>query len=200
MKKEQAVPRKQIQEHWSRYPVYTCEPCEHYLDEFADDGFIWALYGEALTRLARFDDGKRALDTANGLLIGDRGKALVYGYRGRLSKYLGDYEAAEHWYRHAADLEPTSQAWQLNLGTVLRRQKRDPEAEACYRKALTLEGDRDEILLNLGYVQQARGDLEGAAQCYREALTSDPNYTEAKESLEDVLKAIEFHRLTGHTD
>jgi protein O-GlcNAc transferase len=77
---------------------------------------------------------------------------------------------------------------------------RDPEAEASYRKALTLEGDRDEILLNLGYVLQARGDLDGAAQCYREALTIDPEYTEAKESLEDVLKAIEFRWLTGHAE
>jgi Flp pilus assembly protein TadD len=197
MKKEQAVRRKEIHESWSRYPVYTCELCEHYLDEFPDDGSMWALYGEVLTRRARFDDARRALDTANGLVVSDNGKVLVYGYRGHLFAELGDYAAAEYWYRHAAALEPTSGAWQLYLGIALRHQKRDQEAEACYRRALTLDGDRDEFLLNLGFVLQARGDLEGAAQCHRDALAIDPEYVEAKESLADVLKAIDFRKLRG---
>jgi hypothetical protein len=34
----------------------------------------------------------------------------------------------------------------------------------------------------------------------RDALTIDPEYTDAKESLEDVLKAIEFRRLRSTTD
>jgi tetratricopeptide (TPR) repeat protein len=194
MKKEQAVRREEIREAWFDFPVSTCELCEPYLDEFPDDGFIWALYGEALTRLARFADARRALDTANGFLVNDGGKTLVYGYRGHLFSKLGDYAAAEHWYRHAAALEPTSGAWQLYLGGVLRHQQRDHEAEACYRKALLLDGERDEYLLNLGYVLQARGDLDGAAQCYREALAIDPEYAEAKESLEDVLKALDLRR------
>jgi Flp pilus assembly protein TadD len=200
MKKEQAVARKQIKDAWFNYPVYTCELCEHYLDEFPDDGYIWALYGEALTRRARFDDARRALDTANGLLIDDGYKAVVYGFRGHLLTHLGDYASAEQWYRHAADLAPTNGGWQLYIGVTLRHQKRNHEAEACYRKALTLEGERDEFLLNLGYVLQARGDFEGAAQCHRDALTIDPQYTLAKEALEDVLKAIEFRRLRGNRD
>jgi hypothetical protein len=32
------------------------ELCEDYLDKFPGDGFIWALYGEALARLAQFDE------------------------------------------------------------------------------------------------------------------------------------------------
>jgi hypothetical protein len=42
MKKEQTVRRAAIEEAWSDFPIYTCELCEHYLDEFPDDGFIWA--------------------------------------------------------------------------------------------------------------------------------------------------------------
>ncbi len=95
MKAEQAVLRKQIKDASSHYPVYTCELCEQYLGEFPDDGFIWALYGEALTRRARFDDARRALDTANGLLVDDVGKAWVYGFRGHLFVQQGDYAAAD---------------------------------------------------------------------------------------------------------
>lgn len=192
MKKEQRVAREQIKDAWFRYPTYTCELCERYLDAFPDDGHIWTVYGEALMRRARFDEARRALDTANGLVVEDGRKALVYGFRGHLHRRLGDYALAEQWYRHAAELEPTHGAWLLYLGVTLRYQQRDLEAEACYRKAVTLDGERDEFLLNLGYVLQARGDYEAAAQCHREALTIDPEYAEAKDALEDVLKAFEL--------
>jgi tetratricopeptide (TPR) repeat protein len=46
-------------------------------------------------------------------------------------------------------------------------------------------------------VLQARGDLEEAAQCHREALKIDPDYTEAQESLEDVLKTLDLRRRRG---
>ena len=193
MRKEQSVLRDRIRASWVAHPVSTRVMAEAYLAKYPGDGFIWAIYGETLRSLGCFDDARTALLTARGL-VDDTNKGTICEYMGDERRDVGDYPGAERWYREGAALEPDRGKWQLFIGVTLRRQGRDREAEECYRRALSLEGYRDEYLLNLGYVLQARGALQEAAACYEEALTIDPDYDDARKSLEDVRLAIAFQQ------
>jgi tetratricopeptide (TPR) repeat protein len=186
--------RDRIDDAWEDHPVLVRVMAEAHLEAHPRDGYIWTKYGDALRRLGCFAEAKAALERARQLARSDRAKAIVEGFLAEVHCELGEYAAAEEGYRRAAAMEPGEGKWLLFLGGTLRRQQRDPEAEVVFRKALDLEGDREEYLLNLGFVLQARGALEEAAWCFRKALDIDPQYREARESLEDVRRALAFRR------
>lgn len=200
MDKERKTLRDRIETSWGQWPVLTRVMAELYLERYPSDWLIWACYGDTLRALGRFALARTALQTARGLVDRETSTASVCRLLAKLEEHVGNYAAAEGFYRESIALEPRKGWGWLFLGGTLRRLGRDPEAEQCYRKALTLEGDRDEYLLNLGYVLQARGALVEAQGCFAEALRIDPEYEEARHSLADVTKAIEFQNAPAHSE
>jgi tetratricopeptide (TPR) repeat protein len=86
----------------------------------------------------------------------------------------GELAQAETALRRLADRFPGSALVWLNLGNVLRDQKRPNDALACYAKALEIEPRLAEAHNNLGSVLHALYRFEEAERAYRAAIASDP--------------------------
>ncbi|MTD57873.1 tetratricopeptide repeat protein [Amycolatopsis pithecellobii] len=105
---------------------------------------------EALRRLAaEIGDGEAALDLARNLW------------------HQGDLDAAETWFRRAADGEHGRVA-AFGLGVLLEQRGRTGEAEEWYRRSAA--HGLPEAMLNLGMVLQERGEFDEAESWYRQAV------------------------------
>lgn len=77
--------------------------------------------------------------------------------------------------QQAVALDPTLEDAQCNLGVVLARMGRTPEAIAQMEKAVQLSPGRAEIWMNLANMYQANGQKVKALQTYSEFLKRFPN-------------------------
>ncbi len=75
---------------------------------------------------------------------------------------VGNFQAAEHSYRHAIQLAPTDPIAHNNLGNTLSSQGRHAEAISAYRAAISLKSDYAEAKANLANALRDSGQLAEA--------------------------------------
>ncbi|HWF95245.1 MAG TPA: tetratricopeptide repeat protein [Xanthobacteraceae bacterium] len=105
----------------------------------------------------------------------------------------GDTAAAEAQYRRVMKLDPSDPAAGLNLGNLLREQKRTVEAEAAYRRAVKADPHFAPAWHNLADLLDDGGRLPEAIDCERRALDADPGYADAVFNMALFLQRLERH-------
>ncbi len=105
----------------------------------------------------------------------------------------GDSAAAEAQYRRVMKLDPGDPAAGLNLGNLLREQKRMVEAEAAYRFAVKADPHFAPAWHNLADLLDDGGRLAEAVDCERRALDADPGYADAVFNMALFLQRLERH-------
>jgi tetratricopeptide (TPR) repeat protein len=102
----------------------------------------------------------------------------------------GDSAAAEAHYRRVMKLDPSDPSAGLNLGNLLRHQKRLVEAEAAYRRAVKADPRFAPAWHNLA---DDGGRLLEAVDCEQRALDADPSYVDAIFNMALFLQRLERH-------
>jgi tetratricopeptide (TPR) repeat protein len=105
----------------------------------------------------------------------------------------GDSAAAEAQYRRVMKLDPSDPAAGLNLGNLLREQRRMVEAEAAYRFAVKADPHFAPAWHNLADLLDDGGRLPEAVDCERRALDADPGYADAVFNMALFLQRLERH-------
>jgi tetratricopeptide (TPR) repeat protein len=105
----------------------------------------------------------------------------------------GDQAAAEAHYRRVMKLDPSDPAAGLNLGNLLRAQKRLVDAEAAYRWAVKADPHFAPAWHNLADLLDDGGRLSEAVDCEQRALDADPSYADAVFNLALLLQRLERH-------
>jgi len=97
------------------------------------------------------------------------------------------YDNAETFYRTILEQNPDAWMAHDNLGVLLARRGKLPEAIAHYQSALRLKSDSAEIYHDLGTGMLLAGRLPEAVDDFNEALRLQPGYAEAHYHLGSVL-------------
>jgi tetratricopeptide (TPR) repeat protein len=105
----------------------------------------------------------------------------------------GDQAAAEAHYRRVMKLDPSDPAAGLNLGNLLREQRRLVEAEAAYRSAVKADRQFAAAWHNLADLLDDGGRLLEAIDCEQRALDADPSYVDAVFNMALFLQRLERH-------
>jgi tetratricopeptide (TPR) repeat protein len=105
----------------------------------------------------------------------------------------GDQAAAEAQYRRVMKLDPSDPAAGLNLGNLLREQRRLVEAEAAYRRAVKADPHFAPAWHNLADLLDDGGRLLEAVDCEQRALDADPSYADAIFNMALFLQRLERH-------
>ena len=77
-------------------------------------------------------------------------------------------------FRHAVELDPNLVIAQVHLARVLKRLKRDAEADPIYKKAVERAKDASTLVLIAQSMQAEAGDWSDSEPVLRRALTMDP--------------------------
>jgi tetratricopeptide (TPR) repeat protein len=105
----------------------------------------------------------------------------------------GDLAGAENLYRRLMKLDPNDPAAGLNLGNLLRDQKRIVEAEAAYRWAVKADPRFAQAWYNLADMLDEAGRLVEAVDALKRALDAEPDYTDAMFNMALLLQRQERH-------
>ncbi len=105
----------------------------------------------------------------------------------------GDPSTAENLYRRAMRLDPSDPAAGLNLGNILRGQRRLAEAEAAYRSAVKAEAKFAPAWHNLADLLDESGRVAEAVDCQKRALDADPQYADAMFNMALLLQRLDKH-------
>ena len=106
----------------------------------------------------------------------------------------GDQATAEAQYRRVMKLDPSDPAAGLNLGNLLREQRRLVEAEAAYRWAVKADPRFAPAWHNLADMLDDGGRLAEAVDCEQRALDADPDYLDAIFNMALFQQRLERHR------
>jgi protein O-mannosyl-transferase len=101
----------------------------------------------------------------------------------------GKYAGLETLWRDTLTKNPGAWLAHNNLGMVLRKQGKIPEAIAHYEQALQLNPTYALAHNNLGVALKQMGKIEEAMQQYEQALQLKPDYAEARDNLGNALRA-----------
>jgi len=96
---------------------------------------------------------------------------------GNVHDLFGELEQAREAFEVAIDVDPTGPLQHYNLGAVLERLDREPDAEKCYRNANDADphgGSMFEATSALGAMLRRQGRLDEAEQVYDIYLADDP--------------------------
>ena len=88
----------------------------------------------------------------------------------------GKLEEAAECYRQAVSINPDFAEGFLNLGFVLKEQKRFAEAEQQIKQAVRINPTLEDAYYILGVISQERGDLAGAIANFTKALDIKPDF------------------------
>jgi len=99
------------------------------------------------------------------------------------SHQQGDLAAAEAGYRRTIEAEPTHAAAHGNLGVLLGRFGRTPEAIACFQMALRVDPGSADLWYNLGNLHRRLHRYAEAAGSYQSAIRFDPGHVVATHNL-----------------
>ncbi|HUB63104.1 MAG TPA: tetratricopeptide repeat protein, partial [Methylocella sp.] len=102
----------------------------------------------------------------------------------------GDHLAAESLYRRVMKLDPNDPAAGLNLGNLLRGERRTVEAEAAYRWAVKVDPNFAPAWHNLADLLDEGGRVAEAVDCQKRALDADPQYVDAMFNLALFLQRL----------
>jgi tetratricopeptide (TPR) repeat protein len=128
--------------------------------------------------LARRLKGKSLLEPAMTLLIG----GMLFVLTREQSRMYSDNEAL---YRTTIGRNPACWMAYCNLGDILYRANRIPEAIDLFNQALRIKPDAAHY--SLGYALAQTGRTSEAIEQYEQALAIDPDYAEAHNNLGDAL-------------
>ncbi len=96
---------------------------------------------------------------------------------GNVHDLFGELELAREAFEVAIDVDPSGPLQHYNLGAVLERLDREPDAEKCYRNANEADphgGSMFEATSALGAMLRRQGRLDEAEQVYDAYLADDP--------------------------
>ncbi|WP_028580491.1 tetratricopeptide repeat protein [Desulfogranum japonicum] len=162
-----------------------------YTAKYPNDVFGWIALADALSKIAKYDEARDALEKANLLSSKDH-LHIVYHQIGHLYKEKGDHPLAERWYRKAVEAKETTRNL-IFLGACLAKQGKFTEAKKYHRKAIEVASDiPEEAYYNLGLIFNAEERFADAYKCFNKALDLDPEYTVAKDARADALKALQI--------
>ncbi|MDY7010050.1 MAG: tetratricopeptide repeat protein [Planctomycetota bacterium] len=189
---------KQAFSAWRQeYPAHTLELTKKYLQADQENPWIWLIYAQTLTILARYRESRTAIIKAIKLLEKDKYRQyLAYAEMGHLYKERGKYSQSEQWYRKAIECRPRNTSGYTYLGAVLARQGKLKKAEQCYRKATRFKPLPEEVHLNLGNVLRSQERYKEAERCFKKALQVDPKYALAKRALKDIERVFSMQKKT----
>ena len=91
----------------------------------------------------------------------------------------GNLQAAVERFSAYLAAYPRDADGHINLGAVLQRLGRYPEALSCFSTAARLAPADPAAHYNLGVIHHLQGDVETAERCYLDAIRVDPTYPEA---------------------
>src|SRR5262249_19024663 len=86
----------------------------------------------------------------------------------------------------------------LNLGMLLREQRRSKEAAAVYRRALAVKPNDPALLSNLGNALKDQGEFGEAIACFGQALERRPDYRAALSNLDNAIFDMHFAERYGN--
>ncbi len=109
---------------------------------------------------------------------------------GVMSHIAGEREAGEALVRRALEIDPSFVSAHVNLGNLLREQRRNAEAQACYERALALAPGNADALCNLGSVHNERREFAQALASFEHALAVNPEHAEALHNMGNALRAV----------
>lgn len=140
-----------------------------------------ATAGRGSSATSGFADGAAELSP-----LADVPLAAVQFQLGVAHELDGRCDEAQACYRTALELNPTDADAHANLGGVLRRLGKLPEALAHLSRAVQLDSGLYRACHNLAQVQHDLGDFDGAIDGYRQALDLSPNAYESLVNLATV--------------
>ncbi len=161
--------------------------CSKLLHQLPSNADVLFMQGYCERKLKNFPQALKALRAA--LDHGGENPEVLFQL-GCAWHDLGNYEAAETWYRKA--IKQSSQwaeAWS-SLGSVIGSTEKD-EAIACYRKALEISPHLDGAAFNLAGLLFDEDDLGPATEALEQSLGLNPDLTRAH------LYLAVIHWLTG---
>ncbi|HEX9108601.1 MAG TPA: tetratricopeptide repeat protein, partial [Longimicrobiales bacterium] len=104
---------------------------------------------------------------------------------GAVAERRGNLDAAERYYRLAAEEGPTVAHVHRSLGDIAYRRGRHDDAVELYRRALELNPELgDETYFKLGNLLFKRMDRDAALECWKKALDLNPNNAVVRTNLE----------------
>jgi len=156
---------------------------EKILDLFPDKPIFWALYGNDLSTLEKWDESEEAYKIAVKL---DPDSAIVLLGMGQmyLDRYLLD-KAESCIYQALAIQDDLPEAY-LILGAIGRERAQYKKSEEFLRYALKLQPKFDEAHLFLGLVLMDQKLYSEAEIQINKAIELDPDYGEAHNSLKTL--------------
>jgi cytochrome c-type biogenesis protein CcmH/NrfG len=104
---------------------------------------------------------------------------------GGLWLQLGNKAQAEQAFRRAVEVDPNAAEGWFRLGCI-QALDRPEEAAESFRQAIKLKPDHALAHFNLGHRLKQLGDLKGAAEEFHETLRCRPDYTPAREALQEL--------------
>jgi len=173
------------------YAAASIELTERLLKIAPDSPYYKYLYGENLRVVGRCRQAEQVLLEIDIELIPQERKHLVALQLGQLYQAMGLFAQAEAQYKRATELNPhITDTWIL-FGNFLMQCDRFPDAIDSLRRGLQAAGNLDEVHINLGDCYRAQRLYEQARQHYLQALDIDPNYTDGRKKLNDVVAAMD---------
>jgi len=103
-------------------------------------------------------------------------ESATHKRRGNEFLAKGMLEEAAECYRQAVAINPDYAEAYLNLGFVLREQKRYEEAERYLKQAVLINPAMEDAYYILGGISQERGNLDGAIENYNKTLELKPDF------------------------
>jgi len=100
----------------------------------------------------------------------------------------GDIPGALAQLRQAIALAPDIHLYRINLGNLLMRLHRYPEAKEVYLAQLKRDPDNPAVLCYLGDAQYFTGENDAAIESYQKALKINPDSLKARENLSQALR------------
>ena len=149
--------------------------CSKLLQGLPSNADVLYMLGYCERKLKNYPESLKALQAAL-----DRGgeNPEVLFQMGCAWHDLGNFGAAETWYRKTLELAPQwAEAWS-SLGSVIGSGEKD-EAIACYRKALEISPHLDGTAFNLAGLLFDENDLTPSKEALEHSLTLNPGLTRA---------------------
>jgi tetratricopeptide (TPR) repeat protein len=158
-------------------------------DPFLEEALALVVGKQAgLARLQMLNrQGRVAEARALAHRLEDQYPDIYWLVEGREQMDKGDLAAAEKALREAVRLAPDSVDVNLDLGTVLFRQKNYGAAAECFQKVTELEPGYGPAYRNLGECRRLQGNRAAAINAFRAALKYTPHNAEAHRDLGSLL-------------
>jgi tetratricopeptide (TPR) repeat protein len=135
-------------------------------------------------------EGTPAWGSASGFL-----SVILIGALGALTwRHCRVYSDIDNFYQAILDRNPSCWMAYNNLGALMTKRGRLPEALALFKESQRFQSEYPETYYNMGVIYYKLGKMEDAVASYREALRINPRYLEAYLNLGLALAA------SGHLD